>query len=934
MKSIRLVLVLFAILLVAGVGALVARALQSVETERSMRHEIIARRVFDELERSLTDLVAREEERSFLEYRYFYVPSDSIPGQPGLSLSPLASGPTEDFVLGYFQVEPDGTLGNPRRPRDLSLAVSTTAWAETDELLAYERELERLTRELRGPLQRRWQQRQDEQDERRETELASLDGVLDAELVVGTERVSDGGWKGKDPAPAPAEKLKVSSVAKEERKGTAVSKSDGKAQAPGKKQEAPRKQSNSDYLDLLNTGAKRRSGRQAKSVELPSDNAGYFQLGNEIEAESSAEAVAGMGTSTGQRQSSRGELLVQKEAAQVADRNLPVVAAPDAAAAIADSLDGEAEAGEAEESAGALGASLEQDGLASLDEEAAADDGSEDGVDAEHASQRDEVQSVQVTEARKSGSRRRPRPFGKPRRRGGMNKASAPPAADQQIDEELLRREEAEGFEAVLERQDPLVDAAAAAPPDPVPEIQAKADEAMEEPAQASTGSAGRDGGPEAAADARESAHAPDERAPGPPPKSQPVAVAPPTPTPWPTPQPTPPPAPRVEPTVAPVRPPPPDLLANLASGANAEVSPLRGRRIDEEHLLLHREVVLGDLTYLQGFVLLLPALTRSLQADVFELSELADLIELRWSAGDADPRGDFAYAFRHDFEEPFAGLGTTALVRPLAHDGQDPRALVLLLAVLLGVVGLLGFAALYRMVAVVVHFAERRNNFVAAVSHELKTPLTAIRMYGEILRDDLVPTDEKRREYYGTITAESERLSRLIDNVLTLSRLEKGSRTVQTTVGSLAPVLAEVLRVLSPHARLKGFELRLEADPDLPPVAFDRDALTQVLINLVDNALKFSGTSDEKVVVLEARRKDGEVLLRVRDHGPGVPAVHLRRIFQPFFRGERELTRSTKGTGIGLALVRGLVEQMGGRVAARNHPGGGFEVTIGLVPG
>lgn len=153
MKSIRLVLVLFAILLVAGVGALVARALQSVETERSMRHEIIARRVFDELERSLTDLVAREEERSFLEYRYFYVPSDSIPGQPGLSLSPLASGPTEDFVLGYFQVEPDGTLGNPRRPRDLSLAVSTTAWAETDELLAYERELERLTRELRGPLQ-------------------------------------------------------------------------------------------------------------------------------------------------------------------------------------------------------------------------------------------------------------------------------------------------------------------------------------------------------------------------------------------------------------------------------------------------------------------------------------------------------------------------------------------------------------------------------------------------------------------------------------------------------------------------------------------------------------------------------------------------------------------------------------------------------------
>ena len=96
-------------------------------------------------------------------------------------------------------------------------------------------------------------------------------------------------------------------------------------------------------------------------------------------------------------------------------------------------------------------------------------------------------------------------------------------------------------------------------------------------------------------------------------------------------------------------------------------------------------------------------------------------------------------------------------------------------------------------MLSVAVGFAERRSNFVAAVSHELKTPLTAIRMYGEMLRDDLVPSDDKRREYYRTITAESERLSRLIDNVLEFSRLEKGTRSMRLAVGAVGPVVEEV---------------------------------------------------------------------------------------------------------------------------------------------
>ncbi len=147
----------------------------------------------------------------------------------------------------------------------------------------------------------------------------------------------------------------------------------------------------------------------------------------------------------------------------------------------------------------------------------------------------------------------------------------------------------------------------------------------------------------------------------------------------------------------------------------------------------------------------------------------------------------------------------------------------------------------------------------------------------------------------------------------------------------ALAPAVEDVLRLLRPHAESKGFALRLAVDDGLPPVAFERDALSQVLFNLVENALKYAREApvNEVLVTLQPAGKD--VALTVRDHGPGVPPAHLRHVFEPFYRGEDELTRTTSGAGIGLALVRQLVERMGGRVVGRNHPNGGFEVTVTL---
>lgn len=273
---------------------------------------------------------------------------------------------------------------------------------------------------------------------------------------------------------------------------------------------------------------------------------------------------------------------------------------------------------------------------------------------------------------------------------------------------------------------------------------------------------------------------------------------------------------------------------------------------------------------------------------------------------------GDFEVDWEgtaHVFAPPFETLHATARLGDLPGPAS-PKGFVAGLSALLLV--LLG-AALWsvdRMVRVRIQVAEEREGFVAAVSHELRSPLTSIRMYAEMLEQGMAGED-----YAKTIRVEAERLNRLVDDLLEYGRREQALSGPRRPLGE---VVADVERLFAPRVALE-----IAVGP-LAEVEVDGDALTQVLVNLVDNAAKFAPGSAVSITAEPG-------VLIVRDQGPGVPTSQLARLAEPFFRGERELVRETRGTGIGMALTASLVERMGGSLAWRNHPDGGLEVRVRL---
>jgi signal transduction histidine kinase len=224
---------------------------------------------------------------------------------------------------------------------------------------------------------------------------------------------------------------------------------------------------------------------------------------------------------------------------------------------------------------------------------------------------------------------------------------------------------------------------------------------------------------------------------------------------------------------------------------------------------------------------------------------------------------------------------------------------------------------------------AEMRSRFVSAVSHELKTPLTAIRMFAETLQLGRSSDPETQAEYLETIVNESERLTRLLNNVLDFSKIERGKKEYRRTANDLADIVNATAQAMQYPLEQQQFTLNVDVQEGLPPATVDRDAIEQAILNLLANAMKYSGES--RNIDLRLRRADGKAVIEVADHGVGIDLEEQPKIFEQFYRVPTKDNEGVPGTGLGLTLVRHIAEGHDGSVTVESAPGRGSTFAIRL---
>ena len=300
----------------------------------------------------------------------------------------------------------------------------------------------------------------------------------------------------------------------------------------------------------------------------------------------------------------------------------------------------------------------------------------------------------------------------------------------------------------------------------------------------------------------------------------------------------------------------------------------------------------------------------------------------------------------KFEVERPLASASLRGLKVALRYKDlsieQDVRRWEMGTLALIGFIDLMlgaGLFLVYSNVRREAQLARLKSDFVANVSHELKTPLALIRLFAETLELRRVPTEEKAQQYYRVINKESQRLTQLINNILDFSRIDAGRKEYRFAPVNVGRIVNEVLEAYRFQIEQQGFELQVDVEPDLPEVEADSEALGQALLNLVNNAIKYSREVKSLALAVRlapaAARAGGgagdRVLISVTDRGIGVPKGEQKKIFEKFYRGEASLVHETKGSGLGLSLVEHIMEAHGGAVEIESAPGKGSTFTLVL---
>ena len=281
--------------------------------------------------------------------------------------------------------------------------------------------------------------------------------------------------------------------------------------------------------------------------------------------------------------------------------------------------------------------------------------------------------------------------------------------------------------------------------------------------------------------------------------------------------------------------------------------------------------------------------------------------------------------------EAGFPGLALAMKFRGTTVEAIGQRFLRISFLVLGGLSLLLaaGVVLTYRGVNKEVELAKIKSDFVSNVSHELRTPLALIRLYAETLELGRVPDPHKQLDYYSTIRKESERLTALINNILDFSRIEAGRKEYDFRETNLAELVSSTLESYRYEIEQQGFKFEEHIDPDIPAVVVDREAIARSILNLVNNAIKYS--CGDRYLAVNLSRSNGLVKLEVVDHGIGIPRVEQSKIFEKFYRVSDPLVHNTKGSGLGLCLVRHIAHAHGGEVAVESTPGKGSRFSLVL---